>query len=250
LSFPLISSCVEDVVEVDDASKVCKSWIRDGAVHMVCNLSRFVGMPDAAQYRQIHHEFATQVPGLEPAIGPVSTYGISDQLSDFLVTVQTTKLGILNRSDRSELGCDGDERCLVAKVREFVKAGLKDQHSALYKNYVKAGASPFEEVGDVAETIEGILSDSDRQIEVLSGSASNETDLGFGAADEYIYTNGFIVALPLPYATNEGSIVHNINDKLVMFVSTEERYTLPSEGPKTNFKLKIKIEKYVNQSSD
>jgi hypothetical protein len=88
LKLPLDSSCVTKgdpgyPVQVADDSKVCASSVSNGQVHMKCDQVKLLGMDPDLQIEQIHHEYAINVPGLEPDYGPISTYKISMQLAMF-----------------------------------------------------------------------------------------------------------------------------------------------------------------------
>ena len=91
LKKPLIVSCVdrgdpEYPVAVEGARKVCKSWIDAQGMNLLCQEDKVLTMMKynpAGLLEQFHHEYAIHVPGLEPDDGPVSSYTISNQLSEF-----------------------------------------------------------------------------------------------------------------------------------------------------------------------
>ncbi len=87
-NLPLDSSCVvkgdsDYPVDVGDATKICKSSVDNGELHMICDQKRFFALNANQRIEQIHHEYAIHVPGLEPDSGAISTYKISMQLSAY-----------------------------------------------------------------------------------------------------------------------------------------------------------------------
>ena len=89
-------------VDVGDRAKICKTSVDHSGVHMTCDRTLFMGLTTDEQIEQNHHEFAINVPGLEPDSGSISTYKISDQL--FCLDW---------RCRRTQAGCahPGCERC-------------------------------------------------------------------------------------------------------------------------------------------
>jgi len=98
-------------VDVSDAAKTCTSEQRQDGFHIKCKASKFVAIDqikavtaqstNSNQERalnadeaieQIFHEFATFVPGLEPDSDDISTYQISDQLSDHVQFIEIPML--------------------------------------------------------------------------------------------------------------------------------------------------------------
>jgi hypothetical protein len=117
LKLPLDVSCVSSgdpsfPVSVDDSTKVCKSFVDKAGMHMTCDRALFLGLdadPEVRadlQIEQNHHEFATQVPGLEPDTGPISTYKISVQLSNSIETVKERKLVVKAPNTNSPPACN------------------------------------------------------------------------------------------------------------------------------------------------
>jgi formylglycine-generating enzyme required for sulfatase activity len=103
LSLPLDVSCVGPgdkgyPVMVDGSKKICATWVDRGGVHMTCDRSLFLGLNTDQQIEQDHHEFAINVPGLEPDTGPISTYKISTQLSASITDVTVRRL-VVTSSD-------------------------------------------------------------------------------------------------------------------------------------------------------
>lgn len=89
LDRPLDVSCVSQgepgyPVAVQGSVKICENTLDDSGIHMICDRATFMGLSDELQYQQIHHEFATNVRGLEPDNGPLSSYLISLQISGHL----------------------------------------------------------------------------------------------------------------------------------------------------------------------
>jgi hypothetical protein len=97
LSLPLNVSCVKQgdsgyPVSVDDSAKICATSVDSSGVHMICDRALFLALNPDQQIEQNHHEFAINVPGLEPDTGPISTYEISNQLSSYIETVTERRL--------------------------------------------------------------------------------------------------------------------------------------------------------------
>ena len=97
LKLPLDASCVSQgdqgyPVSVDGSSKICRNRVDTTGIHMICDRSLFMALAPDLQIEQIHHEFAIDVPGLEPDTGPISTYKISTQLSQSTENVVERKL--------------------------------------------------------------------------------------------------------------------------------------------------------------
>ncbi|MGZ3747897.1 MAG: hypothetical protein ACXWRE_11075 [Pseudobdellovibrionaceae bacterium] len=106
LAKPLISSCVSSgdkayPVAIGDSSKICVSKLEIDGFHLRCDAVKFLGMDQDHQIQQIHHEFATNVPGLEPDRGPISTYRLSTQLGKFTVTIAERRLGLVSGKQTS-----------------------------------------------------------------------------------------------------------------------------------------------------
>jgi hypothetical protein len=68
-------------VDVNDTSKICKTFVDETGVHMTCDRDLFMGLTPDEQIEQNHHEFAINVQGLESDTGSISTYKISRQLA-------------------------------------------------------------------------------------------------------------------------------------------------------------------------
>lgn len=81
-------------VNVLGRDKICVNNVDESGVHITCDRSLFMGLSDDLQYQQIHHEFATNIPGLEPDFGPLSTYQISSQLSGAITTELVHRLAV------------------------------------------------------------------------------------------------------------------------------------------------------------
>jgi hypothetical protein len=89
-------------VEVGGSTKICKSRLVEGRVHMICDRKKFLELNPDERIQQIHHELAIHIPGLEPAWGSLSTYKISVQLSAFTRDVTERKLVVLPPSGSDE----------------------------------------------------------------------------------------------------------------------------------------------------
>jgi len=88
---PLVK-CAPGPIEVAHADKICKSWTAGDGLHILCDLDRFPRLSSDERVEQIHHEFATNVTGLEPDDGPLSSYKISVQLSGGMANIVERKL--------------------------------------------------------------------------------------------------------------------------------------------------------------
>ncbi|MGZ3768779.1 MAG: hypothetical protein ACXVCP_02810 [Bdellovibrio sp.] len=145
---PLISSCVTQgdkgyPVAVNDSSKICVSELRDDGFHLTCDAAKFLNMNQDLKIQQIHHEFATNVPGLEPDSGPISTYKISSKLGKYTVTVTERQLGLISGqqgdssaeiivqdgSDPFILNVKGGKGSIAEEVYTNLKEGLVDSNS-------------------------------------------------------------------------------------------------------------------------
>lgn len=115
---PLDINCVKPgdpgyPVAVGGASKICMNTVDAAGVHMTCDRELLGRLSTERQFQQIHHEYATDVPGLEPDQGSVSTYGISVYISDYLETVPLKRLAVmapprsLNHSPIQAMQCEG-----------------------------------------------------------------------------------------------------------------------------------------------
>lgn len=96
---PLNSSCVVEgdpgyPVKVGDASKVCVTAKDGRGLHMKCDQVKFLALSADEKIEQIHHEYAINLPGLEPVDGPISTYKISLQLAAYTETVVERRLAV------------------------------------------------------------------------------------------------------------------------------------------------------------
>lgn len=97
LRLPLDSSCVTQgdpgyPVKVGNNSKICVTWKEPRGLRMKCDQAKFLALDPDSQIEQIHHEFASYVPGLEPVEGPISSYKISLQLSRYTQDVIERRL--------------------------------------------------------------------------------------------------------------------------------------------------------------
>lgn len=79
-------------VDVNDTSKICKTFVDKKGVHMTCDRELFMALSSDEQIEQNHHEFAINIPGLEPDTGSISTYKISRQLSGSIADVTERRL--------------------------------------------------------------------------------------------------------------------------------------------------------------
>ena len=87
-----LSKCAHGPIDVGNADKICKSWTAGDGLHILCDIDRFPRLSPDERVEQIHHEFATNVTGLEPDDGPLSSYKISVQLSGGMANVVERKL--------------------------------------------------------------------------------------------------------------------------------------------------------------
>jgi hypothetical protein len=79
-------------VDVNNRQKICKTLVDSSGVHITCDRDLFLKLSTDDQIEQVHHEFAINVPGLEPDTGSISTYKISAQLSNSIATVKERRL--------------------------------------------------------------------------------------------------------------------------------------------------------------
>jgi hypothetical protein len=91
-------------VDINDTSKICVTSVDNSGVHMKCDRTLFMGLSPDEQIEQDHHEFAINIPGLEPDMGSISTYKISTQLADSIQTVSERRLAVnFSASSESEV---------------------------------------------------------------------------------------------------------------------------------------------------
>jgi hypothetical protein len=86
LTAPVVVRCLksdspENPVKVYGADKICETSFDGSTVQMKCDRELFLGLSQDLKIQQTHHEYAILVPGLEPDVGPISSYKISTQLS-------------------------------------------------------------------------------------------------------------------------------------------------------------------------
>lgn len=119
IAMPLRSACVHRSpsrvgapVTVGSTPKICRTRVSGGVVEMLCDGDLFLNMSGGdlqnqdLQIQQIHHEFAINVPGLEPdsASSPklkpstidISSYRISRQLAKVTQTTTVRKVVVMD----------------------------------------------------------------------------------------------------------------------------------------------------------
>jgi len=133
---PLDSSCVTEgdsgyPVKVGDNSKICVTWRGPHGLRMQCDQVKFLALDPDSQIEQLHHEFASHVPGLEPADGPISSYKISQQLSAYTQDVI--------------------ERRLVVTPGRIDSSYPQSAYQVLKADFEKAGPASMEDFPSVAD---------------------------------------------------------------------------------------------------
>ena len=63
-----------------------QTFVDAKGIHMLCDRVLFMGLDADDRIKQVHHDLAINVAGLEPDTGSISTYKISKQLSAFIST--------------------------------------------------------------------------------------------------------------------------------------------------------------------
>lgn len=94
-------------VSVNGQFKTCRGFIsvKDSLPHILCNTERFAATAAPKQYRLIHHEYAG-LAAVEHNRGASSDYGISDQISDYLVPETVLRLSVKKPSNTQDYsGC-------------------------------------------------------------------------------------------------------------------------------------------------
>jgi hypothetical protein len=109
LEMPLDLSCVTMgdpgyPVAVEESAKICKTMVAGGHVRMTCDRALLLSLTRDQLIGQFHHEIAINVPGLEPDIGPISTYKISSQLSTSAEGVWETKVVVKAMDNADDQG--------------------------------------------------------------------------------------------------------------------------------------------------
>lgn len=115
LHITLDSNCVRKgdpgyPVKVGQNSKICTSFSDNRGFHIKCDEEKFLNLNKDEEIQQIHHEFATNVPGLETDSGPISTYRISTQLSDYTETVLERRLIVTKRKSEISVQIEKNEQ--------------------------------------------------------------------------------------------------------------------------------------------
>ncbi len=105
LKRPVDANCVKPgdrfyPVEVGNSAKICRTSVDDVGIHMVCDRDLFMQLIPDNQIKQIHHELAILLPGLEPVNGPISTYKISNQLSAFIEDISERRLVVMTEKSK------------------------------------------------------------------------------------------------------------------------------------------------------
>lgn len=92
--------CTSDKVDVDDIEKTCKFEMKSPKTNMpliTCNIDRVDKTNDNNAYMLLHHEVAG-LASLELPKGSQSRYDVvSDQIAEYTITFQETKLGVKKR---------------------------------------------------------------------------------------------------------------------------------------------------------
>jgi hypothetical protein len=161
---PLYSSCVSPgdknyPVAVGDASKICKSSIESDGFHLTCDSIKFLQLNKDLEIQQIHHEFATNVEGLEPDSGPISTYKLSSQLGKYTVSVIERQLGLVSSSSEessAEIVVPDSPRPFLLKI----KGGKGSVAEEVYMN-LKSGIVNNLTVATKAEVVNTFFGDSE-----------------------------------------------------------------------------------------
>ncbi len=86
-------SCTDEVITVGHAEKTCKNFIDNDVPRVLCDAKKFLGTDESAQYILVHHEYAG-LSGIEINNGEDSNYGVSNQISGFLVDEVVKKLAV------------------------------------------------------------------------------------------------------------------------------------------------------------
>ena len=105
LKKPVDANCVSQgdsayPVEVGNSAKICKTFVDAKGIHMLCDRVLFMGLDADDRIKQVHHELAINVAGLEPDTGSISTYKISKQLSAFIASVSERRLVVMTEKPK------------------------------------------------------------------------------------------------------------------------------------------------------
>lgn len=102
----------ERKVVVNGQPKTCRGFVseKDLLPHILCNEEKFGATSEPEQYKLIHHEYAG-LAGVELNLGASSDYGISSQITDYLLPVTVYRLAVkvkpcleLAAADRAKIG--------------------------------------------------------------------------------------------------------------------------------------------------
>jgi len=140
LAKPIDANCVRNgdadyPVRIGKTTKICKTSFDHIGLHMICDRELFLNLTDDQKIEQIHHEIAINAAGLEPDIGPISTYRISVQLSASIQDVPERKLVVM--SSATALANSAKLRFLVSPQYSYLLPGSASTCTD-YADYKKA----------------------------------------------------------------------------------------------------------------
>jgi hypothetical protein len=99
-------------ITIDGTPKICKFVRKHAKASILCDFGKFQSISEADQYTLIHHEFAG-LAGVEKPNGADSSYTVSNQISEFLVSTVVKRLAV-------KPGAKLEDELVTVKVRAFV----------------------------------------------------------------------------------------------------------------------------------
>lgn len=105
-------------VAINGTPKVCRfdrNWL--GRTQITCDAEKFQAINESDQYILVHHEYAG-LAGVEQPNLDDSTYGVSNQISGYLVDTIVKKLAV--KSQRSDRKIDEETRTLSTEIGELI----------------------------------------------------------------------------------------------------------------------------------
>lgn len=212
IAMPLRSACVHRShtnagapVKVGQSPKICRTSVKGGVVEMICDSDVFLNMSGDGlqnqdlQIQQIHHEFAINVPGLEPDTASlpklkpstidISSYRISRQLAKVTQTTEVRKVVVMDPAQSNVSGRDSKimvdlnaAACnlMMAKSRKMNgEDGSTNIQAACYQigllaqNLSSAQSNSISSAALVCQGFREYLDKSIKDILVLSDSVSS-----------------------------------------------------------------------------
>lgn len=112
-------------INVGNAPKVCRFDQSPDEMQIKCDYEVFMNKnltSDSDQYLLIHHEYAG-LAGVEVPEGEISTYKLSNQITEYLEEVLVKKLAVKPSKDNKP---DSNQLCTIDFMKSSIEQGIKD----------------------------------------------------------------------------------------------------------------------------